>query len=234
MLLIVEKERTHVVRLATLKRLNDDSSQVNPPLRKLLEELLAMDPGNNWEAVVDKAAVNGGSFRMHFNEKINKTTRRPEGRVMSPCGVWLFHFDWNGKVPYFEEKARPQDLSDLEWLQRGSVRLPQGTEMTRFTPPLRKLANNISVEPTQAEALRQAEAVAAAAKAEAEAAQAAAKAEAEAAKADAENARRQLRATEEQRARAAAEERAIAAEMRMQLGRRTLTLCQQLVCSSSG
>ena len=131
--LVVTKERANVVRLATVEEFEKQSSS-GRPLEDLQGRLLGVNSANSWSCVFDISSVRGGSCRLPYNDKINQVTKQPESRPMEPAGVWRFHFGQDGRVSHHEVVHAPRDLPHAEWLRRGSVRLPPGSELTNWRP----------------------------------------------------------------------------------------------------
>ena len=65
-------------------------------------ELQGADDRNDWASIFDKASVLCGSIKLPYCDKIRKTFGPAatgfEERPSLSCGVWVFHFDTDGKV----------------------------------------------------------------------------------------------------------------------------------------
>eukprot|EP00930_Biecheleria_cincta_P070306 TRINITY_DN57948_c0_g1_i1.p1 TRINITY_DN57948_c0_g1~~TRINITY_DN57948_c0_g1_i1.p1 ORF type:complete len:671 (+),score=76.33 TRINITY_DN57948_c0_g1_i1:63-2075(+) len=131
--LVVTRERAHLVRLATLTEFGKRSYSPGE-LNRLRWRLLEIDDRNDWPSVFDIASVRGGSFRLPFNDKLNKQANRREDRPILPESVWCFHFTELGRVHWYAKTHDPPDLPELDWLKRGSVRLPPDASLTPWRP----------------------------------------------------------------------------------------------------
>lgn len=153
--LIVDRERAHAIRLATLLDFNAVSGG---PIADLKEKLLAADPRNVWEAVFDQASVKGGSFRMPFCDKIVRNGHHmfPDNRPILPDGIWKFWFNESGQVDYFRRAVAPEELPKVQWLRLGRVRLREPLPpLTVWKPPARGMlaaaGRSLSVGGSQAQ-----------------------------------------------------------------------------------
>lgn len=125
--------------VAAFERLSEEE-----PLKSLRHKLLELSPKNSWDMVFDITSVQGGSFRMPFCDKVTQGAR--EGREVLPVGVYMFEFSEPSAAGAGDVKQvlqfRPNDLSDVDWLIRGSVRRPHDPP-----PPLVNLAPSIALLP---------------------------------------------------------------------------------------
>mmetsp|Transcript_102522 Transcript_102522/g.328467 ORF Transcript_102522/g.328467 Transcript_102522/m.328467 type:complete len:716 (-) Transcript_102522:300-2447(-) len=132
--LVVDRARANAVRLATLARFDQESARGNE-ISDTQRKLLQADERNTWDAIFDKASVQGGSFRMPFCDKIYRGSL--EGRPILPDSVW--RFGWDCGCIWYHLDGIASDLSDAEWSMRGRVRLaaePSGLPaLTRWKPP---------------------------------------------------------------------------------------------------
>jgi hypothetical protein len=100
----------------TVQRMKRDFSEEEAWLKRL-------DDKNCWEEVFDKSVMGAkGSLRMPFCDKYHRDEGRSEDRPKMPVGWYRVHFPEDG-APEVEVKAQPADLSTLQWLQKGSLRV---------------------------------------------------------------------------------------------------------------
>eukprot|EP00392_Amoebophrya_sp_AT5.2_P002935 g2940.t1 len=79
----------------------------------------------SWPEVFDQTAALGDSLRMMFSDKWNKETRTYEGRKKLPLGLFKITLPVDGAAgrAFAMEKVRkPEELTTLEWLEKGSIR----------------------------------------------------------------------------------------------------------------
>ena len=133
--LVVTQDMASSIRSATVEAFEQLSEE--EPLKSLRGQLLELPPKNTWDMVFDITSVRGGSFRMPFCDKV------AEGREVRPVGVFVFEFG----EPHADDVKQvlrhgPDGLTSVEWLARGTVRLPQEP-----SPPLAEVAPSISQRP---------------------------------------------------------------------------------------
>lgn len=141
--LVVTESLAGILRsetVASFKRLSEEEE----PLKSLQRKLLDLSPKNTWDMVFDITSVRAGSFRMPFCDKFAQGAR--EKREVRPVGVYMFEFGEPSAAENDSVKQvsliGPADLSEIEWLRRGTVRRPHDPP-----PPLVKLAPSIELSP---------------------------------------------------------------------------------------
>jgi hypothetical protein len=105
--LIVDRERAHVIRLATIDAFNDvikqDPTGYQASLLKKLENVTPDSAGttNSYDSLFDITGVRAGSLRMPYCDKVARNVpQRPYvGRPILPVGELHFYFKKSGDAP---------------------------------------------------------------------------------------------------------------------------------------